>query len=482
MRRPGQAVSPWSDAAWLWPGPALVVLGHLIGGAGGLMESAALTLAAALLAGVAFAQGRLDLDPAYLRSLRLAGAAFLLILLMALVSVTTGSAVLADGWIAERAGLSTLSVDPEATWVEIVKLSGILLLFILAYRHASSASRLARTLRIMVGLTALWACWALMLFATGARGGDGVARLSGTFASPNVAASVLATGLFCLMALQALKDGRRAARRQAPDLFAACCALAIGGALILTASRSGVVIFTLLAGAWWVAPLLNRNRLAHWPGRRKLIFGLVGFAALALVAWTGSGFAARISGLGEEAANRSVIIGTYVEAARESPVFGHGLGTGPRISRLLITPENDAVMWNIRAAHNLPVQWWLETGLAGLGLAALCGALVLGGAVRRLAPSARRALAPLVLVSGFMLLQGLVDYAAQVYSVVLTWAFVVGLVHRASVHWAAAPAQAPTSRSPRTRHNPLTGSAQDRAPPRRPPLAGPQHSSAERGA
>lgn len=463
MSRPDKGVLDWRDAAWLGQGPVLVALGHLIGGGGGLLESAALTLAAALVAGMAFARGRLDLEPDYLRSLRLAGAAFIVLLALALVSVTPGSALLAAGWITERAGLSTLSVDPEATWVEIVKLCGLALLFILAYRHASNVSRLSWTLRVMAGLTALWACWALILLATGARGGDGVDRLSGTFASPNVAASVLAAGLFCLMALQALKGGRRSVGFRSSDLFAAWCALAIGGALILTASRSGVMIFTLLAGGWLIAPLMDRNRLAEQPARRKLVLGLAGFAAAALFAWTGSGLLERIGGLGDEAANRKVIIATYSEAARESPVFGHGLGSTPRISRLLITPENDAVMWTIRAAHNLPVQWWLETGLVGLGLAALLAALLLGGAVRRLAPVPRRALSPLLLISAFMLLQGLVDYAAQVYSVALMWAFIVGLVHRASVGWASshrtgAPARAPITRAPRTSDKPQAGS------------------------
>ncbi|MBB5746348.1 O-antigen ligase [Brevundimonas variabilis] len=423
--------------------PVLVTGAHLAGGASGQFEATLLTAVIALIGAYGFVRGRVGLTTAYWRDLRGPAVAFAGLLVLAVVSVIPGSDWLASGWIAERAGLNTLSIDPEATWVEIVKLLGLLVIFLLAYRHASTAERMTSTLHRLVWLTVGWALWALILFAMSARSVDGIARLTGTFVSPNVAACVLSLGLLCWMTLIDRQLQSRKGALNAGLLTSVAAGVILAGTLLLTASRSAILIMALLGAIWagrrvWTW-LTHRSVLR---GRRLLLTGLV-LGGLLVVAYSASAVLLRMGSVGEEVTNRSVIMATYAEAVSANPVFGQGLGTVPRISRLLLTPENDGVMWNVRAVHNLALQWILEAGVVGLLMALIGGVWLVLVTVARLRPDMRTAMLPLFMVSGFMLLQGMVDYPAQIYSVALVWAFLLGLVYRAATSWAGIDAKGP---------------------------------------
>lgn len=433
---PRTLAGTFSAAKPMLLGPGLLAIGHLLGGASGPLESTLLTLTIALIGAYGFWRGRLGMNMAYWRDLRAPAVAFVVLLVLGLSSLLPGSDQFASGWISERAGRDTLSIDPEATWIEIVKLAGLGIMFILAYRHASTADELKQTLRGLVWLTVVWAIWALILYAASARSGDGIARLAGTFVSPNVAACVLSIGLLCWMTLvdRTLKSRRTLSRVKL--LTASAAGVILSGTLLLTASRSAIVIMAVLATLWvsrrvwtWV------NGESPNKGQRRVVTG-VALACLAAGAYSASAFLARLGTVGEELTSRSIIMTTYAGAASESLLLGHGLGTVPRISRLLLTPENDAVMWNVRAAHNLPLQWTIEMGVVGVLIAVVVGGWLLLGSGRRLTRETRLTMLPLFMVSAFMLLQGMVDYPAQIYSVALTWAFIVGLVYRASTSWA----------------------------------------------
>lgn len=419
--RPGR-----TDYLKVLPVPALLTVAHLAGGAGGMVEAGIVTAVLAILCGLAFAGRRLSPGRAYISGLRIPAIAAGVVILLGVLSVTPGSGRLAGGWIADAAGLSTLSVDPEATWVELIKMMGLATVFIIAQRYAATPARLTATLRLLVWMTVGWAGWALVLYAGLGTSGGAAPRLTGTFVSPNVAACALSLGLLCWMSLLAMKASRSGL---ASRLLMIGAGVMLAGALLLTASRSAIVLMAVLSvclqapTAW--ARLKARLATAALPN----VTTLLGAAGLAVLALSAGVFVVRLGALREEAQNRLDIIGAYTEAALANPLLGQGFGAVPRISRLLLSAENDSFLWNVRAVHNLPLQWIIEAGLIGSVAAAIALVALIAIPVRRLAPRNRRQLAPIILVSAFMLGQGLVDYPAQIYSLALTWAFLLGLTY-----------------------------------------------------
>lgn len=431
-RRHSPARPGWQDVGRYIPVPAVILLAHIIGGASEALEAGVVTaLLGAMLAGLLWT-GRIRLGRTYLAGVRVPIVCFSLVLILAFLSVMPGGGVLSSSWIADRAGLDTLSVDPEATWAEIVKLTGLAAVFVLAHRAARHRQRAAFTLRLIAWASTLWAVWALILYAGGADGG-GPARLGGTFVSPNVAGCMLAIGWFCWLGASVLGVGRHRDSPPRISLAQAVVGLVLVTALLLTASRSSIVL-TVVLSLIVVGPVLLRRakaaRALTWP---RLAAGCAAAVlGLGILGQSSAGVIVRIADLAEEVENRREILRTYTGIVDQAPALGHGLGTVPRISRLLLTPGNDAVMWNVRATHNLLLQWWIEMGLVGLTLAAL-GLASLLWIVRPRSGDPWPLATPVACVSAFILLQGLVDYSAQIYSICLSWAFLLGLAYSSRI-------------------------------------------------
>lgn len=428
----------WIDYLKVAPVPAVIILAHLAGGAGGVAEAGMVTAIISVIGGLAFASRRLYPSRAYVAGLRLPAIGLGVVLALGLISVLPGSDRLSTGWIAELAGLSTLSVDPEATWLEVLKILGLLTVFVLAQRYASSPERMVFTLQIMVWTTVGWAAWSLALFAMAPTGHAPIARLAGTFVSPNVAACVLSVGILSWMTLASMKSAKSGT---ASRLVMIGAGIVLAGALLLTASRSAIILLSILSACLWT-PAMWRALKTRLSGVGAPLTGaILGTAGLVIVVSGAGAFMVRMGGIGQEVASRLTIMGAYAEAVSANPLFGQGLGTVPRISRLLLSAENDAVMWNVRAVHNLPLQWLVEAGFVGTVAAGSGLIALMVVTVRRLTHRDRRRLAPLLLVSAFMFGQGLVDYPAQIYSVALSWAFVLGLTYA----WASVTAEQPSS-------------------------------------
>ena len=92
---------------------------------------------------------------------------------------------------------------------------------------------------------------------------------------------------------------------------------------------------------------------------------------------------------------RRQIIAPHWRAFLSSPWFGYGLGSFTTVNQMLMTEAGLRELHNVRAVHNLYVQWLEEAGIVGAGLLA---ALF----VERLVPIARAALIALVLSSGVL--------------------------------------------------------------------------------
>ncbi len=141
-------------------------------------------------------------------------------------------------------------------------------------------------------------------------------------------------------------------------------------ALILSASRAGIIGFGLEIA---ILVLLARSRKA-WQGRRATAAAIMTLAALAIVAWVGTGRAIqRFSG----ASIRDVTVSRRVSMFRgaahiflDHPIKGSGLGT---LVDVFPSYENAYDGRLIDHAHNDYIEGLAETGLLG----GLCGAVFL---------------------------------------------------------------------------------------------------------
>jgi O-antigen ligase len=138
------------------------------------------------------------------------------------------------------------------------------------------------------------------------------------------------------------------------------------GALILSASRAGIIGFALEIG---ILMLLARSRKA-WTGHRTTAAVIVALAALAVVAWLGTGRAVeKFSGLTVHDVSIGRRLSMFRGAAHiflDHPIKGCGLGT---LVDVFPSHENAYDGRVVDHAHDDYVEGLAETGLLG----GLCG-------------------------------------------------------------------------------------------------------------
>jgi O-antigen ligase len=141
-------------------------------------------------------------------------------------------------------------------------------------------------------------------------------------------------------------------------------------ALILSASRAGIIGFGFEVG---ILVLLARNRKA-WQGRRATAVAIVTLAALAIVAWVGTGRTIeRFSGSSVRDVTVSRRASMFRGAAHiflDHPIKGCGLGT---LGDVFPAYENAYDGRLVDHAHNDYIEGLAETGLLG----GFCGAVFL---------------------------------------------------------------------------------------------------------
>lgn len=407
--------------------PIVLFGAHLLGGASDPVLAAVATAAMAVLALVTVLGRDAAFTYRYVRTLALPAILGIGLVLLILWSVHPSSRSGPPALLRGGLELRTLSIDPSATWVELMKLFGLAAAFLVARPLGADRARLRATARLMMLFGAAWTAWAITLFVI-QPDADAHQRLSRPFVSPNIAAAWISVSLL-FGAFVAIEAKRRADRAAFARVVAVLLGLLLTIGLVLTGSRSTIAIMVVIGGGALLAAGLARRRAGSV--RTALPISVLGGVGVVLAA-AGIDLLQRFTRLGVDAVDRWAIITTYAEAARQSPWFGYGMGSAPRLSRLLLSPENETAFWSIRAVHNLPVQWWLESGLVGLALAAALLLSLLAAVFRGLHSRSARHLWPLLMVTGLFLAQGMVDYAAQIYSLSLTWAFSLGLVYSAS--------------------------------------------------
>lgn len=407
----------------------LLGVGHLLGGASAAGPALGTTLVVCLLALWLMLEPGVLLREPVVRSALYGTVLYGLVMVQALVSVVPGSDVLASGIFADRVGASTLALDPAAARLELFKLGGLAAMALVGALLSASINRLRTLLVGLIAVGAAWSVWALALTAVTAAGGD-VQRLSGAFVSPNVAGALIALSLILLAGQTSLAGSsrRRRSRRLSRSLSLPVAVLLVV-ALMLSASRAsvglGIGLAAVLYGWRWVqARALDGVSENH---SRRVRWAVLGTTSLCMAGLGGRELVARFANTADDAQDRMAIADIYLQASSQAPVFGHGLGALPVLSRQLLTPENDAIFWNIRAAHNVFVQWAVETGWLGVALIASSIGLMAVKAFFALGERGRHNLAGPLAALLFVALHSLVDYTVQIYSLALTVALLLGV-------------------------------------------------------
>lgn len=370
------------------------------------------------------------------------GLMFLAILIAAAWALTPfgpGGAHPVWAYLGQVAG--SITIDRSSLALNLLRLLGLACLFHAAWIIGASETRRRALLWWLLLALSAFAALAIMNHVSF----RGRGRLTATLLSPNSAATLMGVGVVFAVAFfsQSIQRTGGALRLERLSLNAS---LALGSAtvfavaLAMTASRAGV-FSTVVA----LAIFLTWQVLAQ--GRKLGAIAIVGGAA-ALLAVIGVAMqsadltAARLENLESDITVRRNIFDAHWQAFLGSPWFGFGLGSFPLVNQLIVTSENLRILFDVRATHNLYLQWLEEGGVVASVLMAAWALAALGRAAREgLKPGmsgmlARATVAAAVLV----LLHGLSDFAVQVPA--LQALFAVGL--------GAVTAAVPSRREPTT--------------------------------
>lgn len=258
----------------------------------------------------------------------------------------------------------SITVDRSSVWLNVLRLFGLACLFLTSQIVGASESR--RRALIWYLLLALGAFASLAIIDhVGLRAGR---RLTATLLSPNSAASLMGVGvifsaMFFSQALQRAGGSLRLDRLGLDASLSLGVAAVFAVALALTASRGG--IFSTVVG---LAVLLTWQVIVQ--GKKARAIAIVGGAAALLVVIgvamrSADLTAARLEHLDGDVAVRKAIFDAHLTAFLSSPWFGYGLGSFPVVNQLITTTETLPVLFDVRATHNLYLQWLEEGGVVG---------------------------------------------------------------------------------------------------------------------
>lgn len=323
----------------------------------------------------------------------------------------------------------SITIDRGGTVLEIVKLSGLACLFGLGALQGLNRDKALATLEAVVWTGGVYALVSLLTFVAGVQiaGGD---RLSGGFLSANSGATVF--GVLTLLSLGLFlrgwqkKVGIGLSRRITAVAGPFSCLALSTICLLLTASRMGVTATLFAVGVllvWTFAQNPKGKAPALVAGLVILALGSVLFFGGNALLWT------RLDGLDLAAGVRGQILVAHWQAFLASPLFGYGLGSFNLVNLQIMTGDNAATLWSMRAAHNVYLQWLEEAGLVGALAMFLLIANILVVSIWR---SGRVKGTPtplhgLLCANLVILVHGTTDYALQVPSIAALWAFLLGL-------------------------------------------------------
>jgi O-antigen ligase len=387
-------------------------------------------LYAAFLVGLLASCGWARRDLARLRGIKIELALFAVLVVAVSWSLGPwgpGGAHPVWSYTTDRAG--ALTVDRSALLLNILQLLGLACLFVSARVVGASEARGRWFLRIAVLAIGVYATLAF-LDHIGVRRNP---RLIATLLSPNSAATVFGAGLLLAVAATANRLRRQRGlamlKRGDPEAVAA---LGVAGilavALMMTASRAGLAATLIGLGLFLVWEAIAQRQRLRVAAGLGVVAVLLAVSALGL---RSAGLVAeRFDKAGQDADVRQAIFAPHWEAFLSSPWFGFGLGSFPTINQLVATQDNLRMLFDVRAVHNLYLQWLEEAGVIGaLAMAALFVVLlwpvVRGGLKEGVVGAWSRAAACAAVV---FLLHGVTDFALQVPAIQALAVLVLGVV------------------------------------------------------
>ncbi|MBW8734939.1 MAG: O-antigen ligase family protein, partial [Asticcacaulis sp.] len=322
--------------------------------------------------------------------------------------------------------------DLSAFITAFLKLLGLACAFMAGLRLCSDNDNARRILDAVLLGGALWAGAAIIMqvvdpfaiYGT-AKVGD-PRRLAGAFTSPNSAATLFGS-------LAVLTWGRTLSRFINSDRYGffervdpiyafefAVCMMA----LIMSLSRSGWL--ATAAALTGLTLILFRKRISL-PVFAGALVGVV--AAVGLVMQLSSfTMVDRLVKLQSDIDTRQMLFSAHAAAGLKHPWTGWGFGSFITINNDVVTADSYPALWPVRAAHNVYLQWFEETGVAGLGALIILNLAVLGtvlaGALKKKRMGDR--LWAMLFAYLVFLVHGLTDYAFQETSLSLYMAVVLG--------------------------------------------------------
>lgn len=415
---------------WLWAlAPvAVVYTAHLAYGANQTVAALVLACVEAGLLLIFLARGQFRRSLPALKGLGPIAALFGLTLAVAAWSMTPwipGGAHPVWSWT-QAPGAAT--IDRGAAVIEIAKLCGLACIFLAGGMLGADYEASRRTLKAVLWGGGLFCVLSLVMAAA-----NSADRLTGPLISANSAGTIMAVLLVLALPLLSSSGARE---RHAADRRIEAMVSAYGpglallvlflACLVFTASR-GALLAAGVAAVGFIALQLEAGALRL---RRALAgLGVIAAIALPIVLLRGELVMRRLGGVGADGSGRELLFSAHWSAFLRSPLFGYGLGAFDAVNKLGLDSRTYADLWNVRAAHNVYLQWLEEAGILGAAPMFLCIAAIIALTVWG-ARSRRRGLAwihGLIAADAVVLLHGLSDYGLQVPSIAAFWALLLGL-------------------------------------------------------
>lgn len=325
--------------------------------------------------------------------------------------------------------VGSLALDRSALLLNILQLFGLGCLFVAARIVGGSEARGAWFLNAAVAALGAYAVLAFVDHV-GIRRND---RLTATLLSPNTAATVFGAGMMLAVAAAMNRfrrhPGLSVLKRGDPRTMAWLSVVALlATVLLMTASRGGVVASLIGLGA-----VLAWNAFAQrhsWRGAVGLIAAASILLVVAIALPSVDQLTDRFSLTSRDLAVRSIIFAPHWEAFRSAPWSGFGLGAFPTVNQLIVTGPSLSILYDVRAAHNLYLQWLEEGGMLGaLAMLAVFASLIWPILRGGLADSSTGVWARATVCAALVFLaHGMTDFALQAPAVQALCAMVLGVV------------------------------------------------------
>lgn len=322
--------------------------------------------------------------------------------------------------------------DLSAFVVAFLKLMGLACAFLAGARLCSDNDDARRVLDAILVGGSLWAAAAIFLQAIDpyhiygqAKDGD-PRRLFAAFTSPNSAATLFGS-------LTVIAWGRTLSRyinSDRHDFFER-----LDPIYVIELATCAAALAMSLSRAGWLATGVSVAGLTMIMFRRRLSVpvlagGLLALMAAAFGAMTLSSFTMidRMAKLQNAIDMRHTLFSVHLAAGMKHPWMGWGLGSFITVNNGVAIADTYPALWFVRAAHNVYLQWFEETGFLGLSALIVLNLAILGtimaGAIKKKRMGDR--LWAILFAYLVFLIHGLTDYAFQETALSLYVAVVLG--------------------------------------------------------